>query len=222
MTSARITTVCLFFFLEELVLYLVDEFGCLFLEAATAEWFVGLRFAEEYLTIRSYRTVAEGSEVAASYADSVCLEDLVSNSHEGRHRTERYALIVHVETCYDNAYAAAGQLTAYIDDTHVEELCLVDAYYLYVFRQQQDAARRLYGSGHDGVVVVTDHFLFAIAGVDSRFEDFHFLLSKLCTTHTANQFFGLTREHRTAYDLYRSAALVRRLAVSLRIHILII
>ena len=42
---------------------------------------------------------------------------------------------VHIQTCHDDADTSVGQLVAYVDDAHVEELSLVDANYVDVARQ---------------------------------------------------------------------------------------
>ena len=57
-----------------------------------------------------------------------------------------------------------------------------------------------------GVVVVADHLLVAIAGVDGRLEDFHLLFCKLCTAQAADELLRLARKHGTAHYFYSAWA----------------
>ena len=134
------------------------------------------------------------------------LRDIVGNGAERRHRPEGYAFVVHIQTGNDNTDTAVGQFVADADQAVVEELGLVDAYYVDIAGQQQDAGRRVeWGRGY-GVVVVADDLFVTIACIDGWLEDFHLLLGKLGTAQTANQLFGLAGEHGAAYYFYSSWA----------------
>jgi hypothetical protein len=67
------------------------------------------------------------------------------------------------------------------------------------------------------VLVVAHNVFLRIAHVNARLEDFHLLLGKLCATHSSDEFFGLSREHRAANHLYASRAV--RLSMSVFRHI---
>ena len=56
----------------------------------------------------------------------------------------------------------------------------------------------------DRVLVVADNILFRVASIYRWLEDLYPLLSELSTSHTADKFFCLTREHTSAYYLYAS------------------
>ena len=119
------------------------------------------------------------------------LGDLVGNGTKGGDWTEGNAPEIHVETGYDDADSAVGQLVTDADESFVEELCLVDAYHVDVAGQQEDACRRLDGGGEDGILVVADHLFFGIAGVDAWLEYLYSLARKLCPLEPADEFLGL-------------------------------
>ena len=147
-------------------------------------------------------------------ADSVGLIDIFGDSHESRHRTERYTLEVHVQTCHNDADTAFSQLAAYIDDTHVEELRFVNTDYVDIIDHEEDVLTAVHRCRLDDVAVVADHIFLAIAHVDSGLVDFYSLLGKLSAFHTADELFGLTGEHRSAYYFDGSPAECRTFGVT--------
>ncbi len=68
---------------------------------------------------------------------------ILGDSHQGRHGSEGYALEVHVESGTYDADATGRELLAYVHDTHVEELGLVDTHYVNIIGQQQNLLRRV-------------------------------------------------------------------------------
>ena len=137
-------------------------------------------------------------EVAAAHADGVHLRHVFGRSHQRRHRAERPARVIHVESRDDHPHAVVGQLSADIDDAFVEELCLVDADHIDIRGHQQDVLRRFDRRRTDGVGVVRDDLLLRVADVDAGLEDFYPLVGELCAFEAADQLFGFAREHRTA------------------------
>ena len=166
--------------------------------------------------------MADVCQIAATHADSVGLIHILGNSHQCGHRSERYALKVHIQTGTDNADTALGEFGADLHDAHVEELRLVDTYHVNVVCQQQDRLARLHGRGLNDIVIVGNDVLLAVAHINSRLEDLHTLLGKLRTFHPTDEFFCLTGEHTAAYNLYTAATQCRSLSVSFVEHILVI
>jgi len=177
-----------------------------FLIAVSAEWFVLLGLSQQHALVVLYGTVTDIGQRATLHADGMDLGDVVGNGAERRHGAEGLSPEVHVQSGNDDAHPAVGQFVTDADQTLVEELGFVDTYHVDVGTEQQDAGRRVEWGGVDGVVVVAHHLLVAVAGVDGRLEDFYLLLGKLRTAQTADEFFGLSREHGTADNFYSSGA----------------
>ena len=106
-----------------------------FLVALAAEWLILLRLAQQHPLVVLHLAMTDVGQRSASHADGVHLRHIVGNGAESRHRAERHPPEVHIQTCHDDADASVGQLVAYVDDAHVEELSLVDANYIDVARQ---------------------------------------------------------------------------------------
>ena len=75
---------------------------------------------------------------ATFHTDSVYLGYLVGNGAQSRHRTEGYAFVVHIQPCYDHTYTTVGQLVAHVNQSFVQKLRLINAYYIIVTCQQQN------------------------------------------------------------------------------------
>lgn len=134
------------------------------------------------------------------------LGHFVGNGTEGWYGTEGNASVIHIEAGHDDAYATIGQLVAYLNKAFVEELCFVNTYHVDVAGQQENARRGVDGCGEDGILVVADHFLIRVSGVDAGLEDFHALPGKLGASESAYEFFCLAREHRAAHHFYSAGA----------------
>ena len=66
----------------------------------------------------------------------------------------------------------------------------------------------LNGNGLNGGPVVRDDIFAAVADVDGGFEDNDVLAGNLGSLHATDQFFGLAREHRSAYNLDTARPLI--------------
>ena len=140
-------------------------------------------------------------QIAAPHADCVHLRDVLRRGHERRHRTERFARIVHIQPRGDHPHAAVGQRPAHVDDPLVEELRFVDPHHVDVGGQQQDILSRFDRRRPDGVGIVRHHLLVGVARIDAGFENLHPQVGELGAAQAADQLLGLAREHRPADHL---------------------
>ena len=75
--------------------------------------------------------------MSAFYTDSVQLGNIVCFGQQERHLAERLTGIIHIQPGYNYPYSPESQLIAHIGKLIVEELGLINTYYIYVLRQQQ-------------------------------------------------------------------------------------
>ena len=97
--------------------------------------------------------------------------------------------------------AFIGQLTDDLDNGRVEELRLIDPHHVKTVFMVPDRLRPIDGHRGNGTVVMRDHMVFRVTIVHLGFEDHHTLTRDLGPPQTADQLFGLAREHATANDL---------------------
>ena len=133
-------------------------------------------------------------------------QHVVGDGQQLRHRTERHAFEIQVQTSHYHTDTIVCQLVAHIDYAIVEKLSLINSNHIAVARQQQDALGRIHRSGRDGIALMRHHIVIAVADVNAWLENLNLLMGKLGTTHAADQLLGLTREHRTANHLYPATA----------------
>ena len=157
-------------------------------------------------------------QIAAMHADSMGFIHIIGNRHQRRHRTKRHALEIHIETRTDDADAAIRQLLAYLDDTHIEELRLIDSHHINVIDHQQDILAAVHRRGLDHIAVVRNDILVTIPHVDGWFIDLHAQFSELRAFHTTDEFLGFTGEHRSAYYLDGTLPQTWSFGVSFRKH----
>ena len=98
------------------------------LVAVAAEGLVLVSLAQKDALVVLYGAVAEVCQVAAAYADGMYLGDVVGNGTECWHGAEGNALVVHVESCDDDAHTSVCQLVADVDESFIEELRFVNAH----------------------------------------------------------------------------------------------
>ena len=65
--------------------------------------------------------------------------DFIGNGAQLWLRSKWISFEVHIQTCNDNTDSIVGKLVAYINQTTVEELCFVNAYYIYLGSEKQYA-----------------------------------------------------------------------------------
>ena len=95
--------------------------------AGTAQRAVLLGFAEHDLLLTRDEAVGVVRPAPTAYADRVDLVYRVSYSTELRHRAERLATEVHIQSSEDDADPLVCQLLDDLGEVLIEELCLVDA-----------------------------------------------------------------------------------------------
>ena len=171
-------------------------------EAVAADRFVRILRAQHHLLLVGRQAVRMVRQIAAPHADRVHLRDVLRRGHERRHRTERFARIVHIQPRGDHPHAAVGQRPAHVDDPLVEELRFVDPHHVDVGGQQQDILSRFDRRRPDGVGIVRHHLLVGVARIDAGFENLHPQVGELGAAQAADQLLGLAREHRPADHLY--------------------
>ena len=137
---------------------MIDDLGLLgsqsFVIALATEGFVTVRFAQEDAFFRGHQTMADVCQVSALHAYGMGLVYIIGNRHECRHRTERYAFEVHIQTGTYDTYTAVCQLLAYIHNAHVEELRLVNTHYVNIVHHEQDILTAVHGCGLNDIAVV--------------------------------------------------------------------
>ena len=109
-------------------------------------------------------------------------------------------------------------MLAYIDDTHVEELRLVDTHHVDIINHQQDVLAAVHRRGLDHIAVMAHYVFIAVAHVNSRFVNLHAQFGKLGAFHAADELLRLAGEHRTAYYLNGSPTQTRAFGVSFGKH----
>ena len=162
--------------------------------------------------------MADIRQIAAVHADGMGLIHIIGDRHQRRHRSERNALEIHIQTSADDADSAIRQLFANLHNTHIEELRLVDTYYVDIIDHQQDVLAAIHRCGLDHIAVVRDYILVAIAHIDSGFVDLYPQFGKLRAFHTPDEFLGLAGEHRSAYHFDGALPQTRAFGVSFGKH----
>ena len=132
--------------------------------------------AEHDLTIALDDAVADVGQCPATDADGVHLGHLVSDGTKLRHRPERLALEIQVQSRHNDSDAAAGQVVADIHYLLVEELRFVYSQNVGIGSHEQYTGCALHRGGGDGVSLVADHVFFTVSHINGGFEDFHFLV----------------------------------------------
>ena len=160
---------------------------------------------EEYLSVAFDDAMADVGQGPAAYADGMYLCYVICDGAELRHRSERLSFEVEVQSCYDDACASAGKFVAYADNLFVKELCLVNTQDVRIGPHEQYAGSTLHRRGGYGVAFVADDVFLAVAHVNGRLEDLHFLFGELGALHAAYEFFSLSGEHRAADDFYAAS-----------------
>ena len=70
------------------------------------------------------------SEIAATRADGMLLADILRHSHQLRHRAERNAFVIHIQTADYHPNTCISQLVAHVNNTLVEKLDFIDGHHL--------------------------------------------------------------------------------------------
>ena len=119
-----------------------------------------------------------------------------------RHRLERLAGVILIETGDDDAFAPFGKLVDGVENIHVKKLGLVDTDDLGVVG---DLFHHLGRRGdRDGKMLLTGmrrDLLFRITDIDDRFKDLYFLPRDAGALQAADQFLRLARKHRSGNNL---------------------
>ena len=97
-----------------------------------AKWLILVFFSEQYQLFAFCKTMRMVGRATAFYADGVYLLDVFRDGHKCRHRTERLAEEVCIETCNDDSDAPVCQCLYYFNDGVIEELCFIDAYNFHI------------------------------------------------------------------------------------------
>jgi hypothetical protein len=139
--------------------------------------------------------------VAADDADREGLRDVFGNGQQLRHRLERAAQIILIQTGHDDALAVVRQGIAGGRQVLVEELPFVDPD---DFGVGGHCVHQLVGRPHrlrwDPHVAVRHDVVFAVAAVDDRLEDLDLLPGDLRAAQPADQFLALAAEHAAGDD----------------------
>ncbi len=138
--------------------------------------------------------------ISADHADGVELRYVLSNRHDLGHGLEGLSEIVLIQTRHDYPFSRFSQLSDYTDEIVSEELCLVHADNITVCSQKDDLRRRCNRCRPEGRLVVRNDFIFRVARIDRRLEDFSTLPCNLGAANATNQFFCFPAEHGSAYD----------------------
>jgi hypothetical protein len=135
-------------------------------------------------------------EAATSNAHSVHFRNVFSHRQKRRHRSERTAQVILIQSRCNDSHAAVGKLHTHVDDFIIEELDLVDAY---DFHSEDDVSAEV-GGVADGygihtAIVARDYSLQFEAVVYGRLENLGALAGYLGPSNAAYQLFALAAEH---------------------------
>ncbi len=139
-------------------------------------------------------------DVTAADADRMHFGHVFGRGHQGRHRAERLAQVVHVQAGGDDTDTALSQLPGHVDNGLVEELGLVDTDDIDTFRLLQDAPGGIDRGGENRIPLVGHDGFLGIAGIDFGLEDFDTEIGELGAFEPADEFLGLAGKHGTADD----------------------
>ena len=98
-------------------------------------------------------------QIAASHADGMNLTHLLGHRHEIRHRAERLAEEIRVQTGDDHPDATVGKLLGHIHKRHVIELGLINPHDLHIRADFQHLLRILDRMARYLVEVVRDNVI---------------------------------------------------------------
>ena len=165
---------------------------------------------DSYFVPRLNGTIAESSAWAAprQRTQTACIFDTSSaTASKRRHRAERTAHVVLVQTGRDDADARVSELHAHVDHSLVEELHFVDAHDLHAdLDPGQELLARSDGEGLQPPVVARHDVLAREAVVDHRLEDLHTLPGDDRASQPADQLLRFSGEHPTRDDLDPAAS----------------
>ena len=146
---------------------------------------------------------------AASDADRVHLRHFLRHCQQRRHRAERTAHVVLIESRGDDADTGIGELHADVDDAGIEELDLVDADDLHA---DLDARQQLGAGGHgvrfQPAVIARDDFVGGETVVEDRLEDLHPLPRDDRPAQPPDQLLRFSGEHASGDDFDPAAAMM--------------
>jgi len=167
----------------------------------TAARFVHPGGADQHAVAAGDQPLRVVRRIAADDADGQRLGDVFGNREELRHRLERTAQVVLIQTRDDHTFPAVRERVARGRQVRVEELPFVNPDDLGVV---VDALHELVGALHalrrHTHVAVRDDVIFAVAVVDERLEDLDLLLRNLRAAQPANELLALAAEHAAGDD----------------------
>jgi hypothetical protein len=127
---------------------------------------------------------------------------MAGNGEELRHRLERTAEEILIQTGHDHAFAAVRQRIAGRWKALIEELAFVDPHDLGVIvHRPQELVRAARGGRRDPHVAVRDDVIVAVAVVDERLEDLDLLPGDLRAAQPPDQLLAFSAEHAAGDDL---------------------
>ena len=140
--------------------------------------------------------------IAADDADGERLGDVFGNRQKLRHRLERPAEVVLVQTGHDHAFAAVRQLLQ-AAGRFWSKNCPSSMPTTSVSRPstRKQLVRAAHGGRRDPHVAVRDDVIVAVAIVDERLEDLDVLAGDLRAAQPPDQLLALAAEHAAGDDL---------------------
>ena len=170
-------------------------------EAMAAARFVQPRCADEHAIRARNQALGVVRRIAADDADREGLGDVLGDREQLRHRLERTAQVVLIQSGHDHALAAIRERVARGRQIGVEELTLVDADDFGVaVHARQEFVGRLHVLRRNPHLAVRDDMAVAVAVVDERLEDLDLLLRDLCAAQPADELLALAAEHAAGDD----------------------
>ena len=169
-------------------------------EAAAASCFVYILCADNDALVRVGCPLGPVGGISAYDANRKRFGYVLGNGKKLRHRLERLAPVVLVESGDNHALPRVSKLLAHIDNVWSEELPFIDPDDLCVGGLRQNFIGVVHDSGGERLFAVRDNMTGTVPIVDSRFEDHHFLPGDLCPPHSPYQFFRFSAEHTSGDD----------------------
>jgi hypothetical protein len=150
--------------------------------------------------------------IAADDADGESLGDVLGDGQQLRHRLERPAEVILIETGDDHAFAPVSQRVAGGGQVGVEKLPFVDPHDFGVLTDEaDDCIRALHGLRGDPHVAVRHDVVVAEAVVDDRLEDLHPLTRDLRAAQPPDELLALPAEHAAGDDFDPATVALARL-----------
>ena len=171
-------------------------------KTSAASGFVTVFFTQQHLVFTGCSAVGVAGQVTTHHADGVDLGHIFGHGEQLGHGAKGFTEVVHVETGHNDPAAALGQLLHHAHQFIVKELGFINTHNFHLAGVEQDVGGMLHGCAMNAVRIVRNNGGFVVTRIEQGLEDFGFLVGKLRTPQSADEFFRFPREHGATNHFY--------------------